>query len=464
MSQDPTEAGKPTTPFSVQEELKVLFTFGGPIVLAQFGFLFFSVVDTYMVGQLPKGAVGGVGTANSIYWFLVMATSGTFYSLDALASQARGRGDEETQLDLLFQGLGLAAIFSIVFLIALYPLSLHFEILGASPEVLVFAKPYFATVFWSGPLFFFFVVMQRYWQAMGKTKEILAIVVIANLVNVVANHAFIFGNYGFEAMGVRGAAFATLTARSTLVVLAFAWTIYRLHTMGHGVFVFARMKPIGRIYRQFLSIGIPVTIGMALEYGVFSLSTQMASRMGPVIADTHQIGIVIISILFMLPVGLASTAAFRVGFFMGKEQPQRARQVGNLYASAAAVTMALASVGLLVFSDKIYGAFTSSLKVQTLGARVLVWITFLLVFDATQATVGGCLRGVGETKIPARAAAVGFYLVGLPIGAGLLFYTDYGLEGLWMGLGAGILVVAALVTWSWVNLPLSSSQSLSKET
>lgn len=434
------------------QELRVLVRYGAPIVLAQLGFLLFSVVDTYMVGHLAPGAVGGVGASNSVYWFLAMAMSGVLYALDPLTAQAKGRGDDAGMDRLLFQGLGMAAVLSVLFLVPMLWLSGRFEILGAQPAVLAFARPYFSTVFWSGPFFFFFVVLQRYWQARGHTREILAAVAVSNLVNVVANQVLIFGGLGVPAMGIRGAALATVCARASLMLCAGAWTLWHLARRDEPVGAWAALRPRLATYREILRLGLPVAATLALEYGLFSLATTLSTRLGAVAADAHQVAIVVISIAYMLPVGLGSTAAFRVGHLVGAGRSERALEVGAFYVKVAAASMAVVAIAMVAGAAQVYGFFGVAPEVVAVGRRVLLWVGALLVFDAFQVTVAGCLRGMGRTRLPAIANALGYYGVGLPLAVGLAFGAERGVEGLWIGLAAGVVAVSLVVGVAWSRI------------
>lgn len=433
-----------------REELGTLIRFGGPIVLAQFGFLFFSLVDIFMVGHLGSGAVGGVGACNSIYWFMALTGSGVLFSLDPMISQARGRGDLAHQVQVLFQALWVAGGLSVLFLALLIPLSRNFGWLGLAPGLHSFAEPYFRWVFWSGPLFFFFVVFQRFAQAQGWTREILAVVVVANGINVATNWTLIFGHLGFAPLGIQGAAAATLLSRLALVFGSAGVCLVRLRPKLEPGWL-SKLGPAPEILKPFLAMGIPAAGMLAFETGTFSIATQMAARLDPASADAHQIGVVLVSALYMLPTGLASTAAFRVGFLLGSKAYQDARRVGTFYILSAASSMAVLGIAFAGYRTRVFQIFGSDPAVLAQGAKIAPWIAALLVFDATQVTTAGALRGYGSTRAAAWANFIGYYLVGLPLAVTLCFGQGWGVQGIWIGLFAGITTVSLCIFTAWIR-------------
>ena len=165
---------------------------------------------------------------------------------------------------------------------------------------------------------------------------------------------------------------------------------------------------------------------MTLEVGVFAAATALAGKLDPVSSGSHQIALNIAALAFMVPLGLSSAGAVRVGHAIGARDESRAVLAGWTALATGAVIMAIIGLVLFLWPVALISAFTTDQRVIDIGVRLLAIAAAFQLFDGTQAVVTGVLRGIGETRMPMVINVVGHWLFGLPVGYALCFWYAWG--------------------------------------
>jgi MATE family multidrug resistance protein len=202
---------------------------------------------------------------------------------------------------------------------------------------------------------------------------------------------------------------------------------------------------IGRLLR----LGCPAAMQITLEVGVFAAATALAGQLTPVALAAHQIAMQVASLTFMVPLGMASAGAVRVGQALGRHDPDAAEHSGWMALMLGAGFMALAGLGLLCMPHVIMRIFTIDADVISLGASLLLLAAVFQLFDGLQVVTTGILRGTGDTRTPMVCNLVGHWLIGLPIGYVFCFLMGWGVFGLWVGLSLGLILVGVVLLWVW---------------
>jgi MATE family multidrug resistance protein len=151
----------------------------------------------------------------------------------------------------------------------------------------------------------------------------------------------------------------------------------------------------------------------------------------------------------MVPLGLSSAGAVRVGHAVGARDPHRAVLAGWTALGACGVIMTLIGIVLFLWPVQLISAFTTDSRVVDIGVRLLAIAAAFQLFDGAQAVVTGVLRGIGETRMPMIINVVGHWLLGLPVGYALCFSFAWGVAGLWIGLSVGLIFTAVVLTAVW---------------
>jgi MATE family multidrug resistance protein len=157
----------------------------------------------------------------------------------------------------------------------------------------------------------------------------------------------------------------------------------------------------------------------------------------------------------MVPLGISTAGAVIVGQSIGAGEFQRATRSGWLTIALAAGFMTVVAFVLLIWPAFILGMFTSNTEVLKLAAQLLFAAALFQIFDGVQVTATGVLRGAGNTRTPMLVNLMAHWLLGLPVGYTLCFLLGLGVFGLWLGLSAGLIVVAALLLFVWSRTRVS---------
>jgi MATE family multidrug resistance protein len=203
--------------------------------------------------------------------------------------------------------------------------------------------------------------------------------------------------------------------------------------------------------RHLTRLGFPAALQRGLEIGVFAMATALIGRLDPVSLAAHQIAINIASVTFMVPLGISSAGAVRVGQALGRRDPEAARRSGWTALFLSSAFMSVAGLTLLLIPRMILRAFTTDPAVIATGVTLLFIAAIFQLFDGLQVVATGVLRGAGDTRTAVVTNVVGHWLLGLPIGYVLCFELGWGAPGLWVGLSVGLIAVGVLLLYVWAQ-------------
>jgi MATE family multidrug resistance protein len=192
-------------------------------------------------------------------------------------------------------------------------------------------------------------------------------------------------------------------------------------------------------------LGLPIGAQQGLEFGAFGTVGLLMGRLGTVPVAGHQAALNLAALTFMVPLGVGAAAAVRVGHAVGAGDARGARRAAAAALACGVGFMAASALVLLAAPRALAGLYTSDAAVLALAASLIPIAGVFQVFDGLQVVSLGVLRGAGDTRVPMLVNAVGFWLLGLPLGAWLGLRTSLGPPGLWWGLVAGLAVVGVVL-------------------
>lgn len=426
-----------------------MFRLALPVVLAEMGWMTMGMVDTLMVGRLSPEAIGAVGLGSSIFMGLSIFAMGLLLGLDTLVSQAFGAGRLDECHRWLVHGVVLAVALSVPITGVLLWIASALDGWGLDPGVLVLTEPYVAIVAWSLLPLLLYAAFRRYLQGMGIVRPVTIALVGANLVNVVVNWILIYGNLGAPALGVAGAAWATVLSRVAMAGFLLGAILYQEREGAAGVFQGVRLQ--AACFRRLLALGLPAASQLTLEVGAFAAATALAGRLAPASLAAHQIAINYAALSFMVPLGISSAGAVRVGHAVGRRDPAGASRAGWTALLFAILFMSGAAAVFLTMPRLLLTAFTSDPGVLEVGVTLLFVAAVFQLFDGVQVVATGALRGLGETRLPMLWNLAGHWFIGLPLGYTLCFVVGIGVIGLWWGLSIGLIVCGIALALVWAH-------------
>jgi MATE family multidrug resistance protein len=429
-------------PATGDTELRATIRLAVPVVVVQLGFMLMGVVDTLMVGRLSAAALAAVAIGNLYFFNVSIFGTGTLMALDPIIAQALGAGDEDTVAVALQRGLILSLGLSLLTALLLAPAAPVLRLLHQPAEIIPDAGAYLRISIVGVAPYFAFVVLRQSLQAMHKVGPIVVTVLAANLANAFFNWVFVYGHLGSPPMGVAGSAIATSIGRWMMLILllAIAWRDIRPHVLPARAGIAAWPA-----LRRMLGIGIPIGAQQALEAGAFGAIGLLMGLIGTTAVAAHQIAITLAAFTFMVPLGVGSAAAVRVGHAIGAGDTVRARSAIRAAYAAGVGFMTVTALVFLGAPRLLARAFTTDAGVIEVAVALIPIAGFFQVFDGGQAVGAGVLRGAGDTTAPLVVMLTGYWLIGVPVSAYLGFRTSLGAAGLWWGFVISLAAVAVFL-------------------
>src|SRR6476469_888503 len=446
----------------IGQEFRPMLRLAAPLALTELGWLAMSFTDTVMVGRLPDSAtaIGAVSLGSTLFYTIGIFGSGIMLGMDTLVAQAYGAGRLEDCHRTMWNAVYLACILSPILMASILVLLPLFGHLGLAPTLVAATIPFLKALVWSTlPLALYFA-WRRYLQAMHIVKPVVFALVSANLVNLAGNWALVYGTLGARAVGVAGSGWSTCISRAYMVAVLAAAVVYYDRKRSSRLWSASRRLELRRI-RQLLRLGLPAALQLLLEIGAFATATFLIGKLGAVQLAGHQIALNVASFTYMVPLGICSAAAVRVGHAMGMRDAHAAARAGWMALLFAVLFMSCSGLTLFFFARPIARMYTPETDVIKAGATLLLVAAVFQLFDGLQVVATGALRGAGNTRIPMLANLVGYWVIGLPLGAFLCFKLKMGAVGMWLGLALALVLIgsALLAVWQAVIKELTVTRS-----
>jgi MATE family multidrug resistance protein len=421
-----------------------------PLIFAEVGWMSMGIVDTIMVGRLPNSAVaiGATGLGQSLYHGVAIFTGGLLLGMDTFVAHAYGREDLDDARHSLVNGLFLAFALTPILMLAVSfwpPLMQRF---GISLELVEPMRPYLRALNWGSlPLLAYFA-LRRYLQAVNVAHPIMFALISANIVNAFGNWVLIYGHLGFRAMGVTGSGWSTCWARIYMagcLAITLLWVESKRLRPGWTGMIRIDLSRMAAL----LKLGAPAASQILFEIGAFSAAAALCAKLGPLPLAGHQIALNCAALTFMVPLGISSAAAVRVGQELGRRDPDAARRAGWSAIIIGVGFMACSGAVFVSIPKMIARLFTPDPAVIRVGAQLLLVAAAFQLFDGLQTVATGALRGAADTRTPMLANFVAYWLMGLPLGYVLCFRLGWGALGIWIGLCGGLMIIGSALLVAW---------------
>jgi len=435
---------------NIRREWRPLLALAWPLVIAEIGWNVMGIVDTIMVGRLPDSAtaIGAVSLGSILFVTCTVFGGCLLLGLDTVVSQAYGAGRMADCHRALWSAVYLCAVLAPALMLVNAAMAAGLPRFGVNLKVLPQAIAYIRILNWGTlPLMLYFA-LRRYLQGIGIVKPVMFTLVSANLVNLFGNWVLIYGHLGCRAMGTDGSAWATCAARVYMAGVPICCALYYDRARNSGLF-HVPLAPDWPLLARLLKLGVPAATHVVLEIGVFGLATALIARLDPASLAGHQIALNMASLTFMVPLGISSAAAVRVGHLIGQRDPAAAGRAGWSALTCGAAFMSLAAVAFLAIPQRIARIYTADPAVIRMSVTLLAIAAAFQLFDGCQVVAAGALRGTGNTRTPMWCNLLFYWFVGLPLGMWLCFRAGWGAPGLWTGLCCGLILIGSVLLAVW---------------
>jgi multidrug resistance protein, MATE family len=438
---------------TLRDELGQLLRLGLPIVFVQLGMTAMNFVDVALLGQHDPASLPAMSLGNTLSWAAMVFCMGVVTVIDPLLSQAVGARDEAAIPRLLGRGLLLSLVLSVPAALLLLPATTWLELAGQPARLIPEAGTYARLQAFAVLPFLAYAVLRSLLSARARLWPQVVTILVGNAANALLDWIFVFGKFGAPELGATGAAISTVVCR-WLMVLALLYLGRRdivppLRALAEAT-VRRRVLELAPLWRL-LRLGAPIGAQFALEMGVFAATGLLIGHFDALAGGGgghgehlagHQIALQLASLTFMVPLGLGIAASVRVGWAVGRGDPAAMRRAAGAALLAGAAVMTLFMLVFLTMPGPLAGLLTRHEPAALVAIALIPIAGVFQIGDGIQVVAIGCLRGLGDVRSPVAANVVGFWLIGLPLGAWLTFGRGAGPAGLWWGLVSGLFLVA----------------------
>jgi len=424
--------------------LRTIWALAWPVIITYLLESLVGLIDTLMVGRLGAEAVAAVGVGTQILSGVSVTMTAIGTGTLALVARHVGARQLEDAEQVLAQSIVAAVTLSaaVVVPVIIYARAL-LNLFGVEPNVVSMGSTFVRLVMLSIPQSAVLFVIGSALRGAGDTRTPLAIGVIVNVLNVAGNYVLIFGKFGFPALGVAGSAWATTIAFTVGTILA-------MLLLQRGNLVLGLrgrdLRPATDVIRRVLVIGYPTAGEQLLMQIGFFFYLAFAARYGTSAVAAYFIGVRILALSFLPGFGFAAAAAALVGQNLGAEAPDVAERSGWESNRLSIYLMSACGVIFFFAAEPIAALFVNDANVVRDAVSFLRTFAVAQPFMAIDFTLGGALRGAGDTRFPLVAVVVGFYgcRLGFAYAAVLL---QLPLVWVWMALLGDYVARAVLKTW-----------------
>lgn len=425
-----------------------------PILIGQLAVIANGVIDTAMTSRYSATDLAALALGASIYISVFVGLNGVLQALSPIIGQLFGaRRTHDIGFEVK-QGTWLALLLACIGCLALlFPQPL-LSLAHASPELTEKATLYLRVLALALPATLGFRIYAALNTAIGRPKMVMAIQIMALLLKIPLNALFIFGGLGLPAFGGPGCAIAT--ALISWVTLLIGWSILRTVPIyrDFGLFGTGWVAPHWPALRALLKLGIPIGLSYLIEVTAFTFMALFIARLGDTTVAGHQITSNFATVLYMLPLSIASATGILVAQSIGSGKMEAAGRIGYAGIRLAAILSTLVGAAVWLGRDVIVRAYTPNEAIIAAAMPLFLFIALYQLFDAVQVTTAFVLRAYRIAVVPTLMYAVGLWGVGL--GGGYMLGLDpfgvapaatRGAVGFWLGNSASLALVAAGFLW-----------------
>jgi MATE family multidrug resistance protein len=438
----------PTSRSDLRAEFAPMLRMAVPLALAELGWMAMGLEDTIMAGRLGAAALGAGSLGAMVFYPIAIGGLGFLLGMDTLVAQAHGARDAADCRRTLVNGVWLGMALAPPFALAILSLIPLLRVTGTNPNVMVLFDPFLKALAWGLPPLFLYAALRRYLQAIDVVKPVTFALVSANVVNVVGNWVLMYGHWGAPRMGLEGCGWSTTIARCYMAAVLLATIVWHERRTGSLLLSISWRPSLDRI-RRLAALGMPAALQFLFEGAVFSLVSVFAAHLDEASLAAHSIAINVVSTTYMVPLGISSAAAVRVGQACGAGDRRGAAARGWAAILLGALFMGGAGVALGIVPGWIVRVYTGDAAVISTGTLLLRIAALFQLFDGLQTVSTGALRGLGDTRTPMLVHLAGYWAIGLPLAYVLCFKYRWGVAGIWVGLSAALILIGSALVAVW---------------
>ncbi len=447
--------------------LKSLVTLSVPIIFISILQSAYQLIDTFWVGRLGTDAIAAVSISFPIIFLIISLGGGLSIAGTILVAQYKGKGDKKAIDHITSQTFLMVIVVSVILSAIGYFLSPFFvSLMGVESNVFLNAVSYLRISFIGMIFMFTYMIFQSLMRGVGDVKTPLCIVFGTVLLNLILDPLFIFGYWFIPALGVAGAAVATILTQGISAVIGIIILLRGKHQIHLRL---NDLKPDIPLLKKMFGLGFPASIEQSTRALGMIIMLFLVAGFGTVTLAAYGIGGRILTFIVFPAFGLSMATSTLVGQNLGAGKIKRAEKIAKLSSLTGFIVLTLAGIFAFFFAEQISAIFIPG-ELETIQATALFIKIMSLTFGfiGVQMGLNGAFRGSGNTMIPLVLSIIALWVLRFPIAYILSKYTALAELGLWIAFPIAN-VIAAIITivWfakgTWKQKQLTEDIKLTKE-
>ena len=428
------EIQKNKKPKHSRENIRITFNMAWPSIVESFFVAFAGLVDSLMVSSLGSYAVAAVGLTTQPKFIGLSLFFALNVAISALVARRRGEENAKEANRILSTAIlfivAAAIVLSILFVALADPI---IHICGSTPETHDSAVAYFRIIM--GGMIFNCIQMgiNSAQRGAGNTKITMRTNVTSNTVNIIFNYLLINGHFGFPALGIRGAALATVLGTVVASVMSVISILKPDGFISLPYIIKNKVLPAFKTLGNLIHVGYSVFFEQLLMRVGFMMTAIMAAKQGTDAMAAHQVGMNIMGLTFSFGDGLQAAAVALIGRSLGAGDEKLAKEYGGICRMFGGVISACLAVLYFFGAGALMRLFFVEEHIVAIGVGIMRVIIFVVIFQVSQVVYMGCLRGAGDTFYTAVASTISVTFI-RTLGSWLGGYVfGLGIIGIWLG-------------------------------
>ncbi len=414
--------------------LKTAVNMAWPSILESFFIAFAGLVDSFMVSSIGAEAVAAVGLTTQPKFVGMAFFIATNVALSALVARRKGEGNRDRANVLLLTALCMVLVGTLVISSAFVAgADWMIDLCGSTADTHEAAVIYFRIIM--GGMIFNVILMaiNAAQRGAGNTRITMTTNLTSSVVNIAANYLLIGGHLGFPALGIRGAAIATVLGTVMGCIMSIGSIFKKDGFISIPYIMERKLKPLGEALKNLFKVGYSVFFEQILMRVGFMMTAVMAAHQGTNAMAAHQVGMNIMSLSFSFGDGLQAAAVALIGFSLGKGDQEMAKAYGKTCRRLGAGIAVVLTLIYFFGARGLYRLFFEEEEIIEIGVSIMHVIILVVIFQISQVIYMGCLRGAGDTLYTAVASTISVTVI-RTLGSYVCGYVlGWGIVGIWMG-------------------------------
>lgn len=405
-----------------------------PAIVESFFVAFAGLVDSLMVSSLGSEAVAAVGLTTQPKFMGLALFFAVNVAVSALVARRRGENRKKDANSIMLTALSFIVVASVVLSVALVAFADPIiKFCGSSPETHDMAVLYFRIIM--GGMIFNCIQMgiNAAQRGAGNTKITMRTNVTSNTINIILNYLLITGHFGFPALGIAGAALATVLGTVVSSIMSIISVFKPEGFISLPYIAREKIKVTMESFTSLVKVGYSVFFEQLLMRVGFMLTAIMAAHQGTDAMAAHQVGMNIMGLSFSFGDGLQATAVALIGRSLGEENEELAKEYGR---TCKMLGFVIAFILVFVYffgAHWLFSLFFKEEHIIDIGVSIMHVIIFVVIFQICQVIYMGCLRGAGDTFYTAMASTLSVTIVRTCVSYFFGYTLGLGIIGIWFG-------------------------------